>query len=166
MNLVLEPFYAKQEYLEQFVQKNIEMEESEFKSVNMVDKRVFAFKVEFGEFSNETAWFKYWKQSHKMDLAKVIEELADCMHFLLAIGIYREYKKFIPELDYEKWAFMEEHELYHEIMNSPISSSGQWKRAFEHLLAIGMKLGFEIEQMELAYYLKNQKNIERQMSGY
>lgn len=166
MSLVLGPLYDKQAYLESFVRKNIGMEESEFSSVDMVDKRVFAFKVEFGEFANETAWFKYWKQSHEVSLMKVIEELADCIHFLLAIGIYREYKKFVPELDYEKHVHTPTHELYHDIMESPIGSSGQWKRAFEQLIQIGIRLDFEIEQIILAYYLKNQKNIERQMSGY
>lgn len=166
MTLDLTPLYEKQEYLEQFVRENIGIEESEFKSVPMVDKRVFAFKVEFGEFSNETAWFKYWKQSHKMDSRKVIEELADCMHFLLAIGIYREYRKHVPELDWEKWMFLDDHEMYHEIMESPIGSSGQWKRCFEYLICIGVKLGFESEQIILAYYLKNQENIERQLRNY
>jgi dimeric dUTPase (all-alpha-NTP-PPase superfamily) len=132
----------------------------------MLDKRVFAFKVEFGEFSNEVGWFKYWKQSHVMQLDKVLEELADCIHFLLAIGIHRNYCKFIPEIDYEFWMEKEIETLYHEIMNSSIGSSGQWKNALEQLFCIGIKLDFDIKQLELAYLLKNQKNIERQMRGY
>lgn len=166
MTLALSSLYEKQEYLEQFVRKNIGMEESEFSSVAMVDKRVFAFKVEFGEFANETAWFKYWKQSHKQDRAKVLEELADCIHFLLAIGIYREYKKFVPELNYSQWVHNPDHSLYRNIMNSPLESSGQWKTAFEQLIAIGIKLDFDINQIVLGYYLKNQKNIERQLNKY
>lgn len=166
MTLYLKPLYEKQEYLEAFVRENIKCPYDVFASVPMVDKRVFAFKVEFGEFANETAWFKYWKQSHKQDKAKVLEELSDCIHFLLAIGIYREYKKFVPELNYEQWIHKPEHELYHDIMNSPLGSSGQWKRAFEQLIAIGILLDFEIEQIILGYYLKNQKNIERQLNNY
>jgi dimeric dUTPase (all-alpha-NTP-PPase superfamily) len=162
----LETFYSKQEELEQFVRKNIGMSEEEFSSVEMVDKRIYAFKVELAEFSNETAWFKYWKQSHKMDLAKVIEELADCIHFLLAIGIYRKYRKFVPKLNWERWEANTNSALYRAIMDNPISSSGQWKDAFEQLIAIGVKLGFEIEQIQLAYYLKNQENMERQMRNY
>ena len=162
----LEPFYAKQEELEQFVRKNIGMSEEEFSSTMMVDKRVFAFKVELAEFSNETGWFKYWKQSHVMDRAATIEELADCMHFLLAIGLYRKYKKFVPELEWEKWSFLENYELYQDIMESPIGSSGQWKRAFEQLICIGVKLGFSISEIQLAYLAKNRKNIERQKSNY
>ena len=162
----LSSFYAKQEELEQFVRKNIGMSEEEFSSVGMVDKRIFAFKVELAEFSNETAWFKYWKQSHVLNREKVLEELADCIHFLLAIGIYRKYRKHVPELDWQKWSFLEPQELYFDIMESPIGSSGQWKRAFEFLILIGVKLGYTLDEIELNYYLKNQKNIERQMRNY
>ena len=162
----LEQFYTKQEELENFVRKNIGMSEEDFSSINMVDKRIFAFKVELAEFSNETAWFKYWKQSHVMDRSKVLEELADCIHFLLAIGIYRKYRKFVSELNYEKWSFLEEAELYHDLMENPLGSSGQWKRAFEYLIQIGIKLNYTLDEIELSYYLKQQKNIERQLNKY
>jgi dimeric dUTPase (all-alpha-NTP-PPase superfamily) len=132
----------------------------------MVDKRIFAFKVELAEFSNETAWFKYWKQSHVMNREKVLEELADCIHFLLAIGIYRNYRKFVPDLDYVQWLPFSEGFLYGEIMENPIGSSGQWKNAFEQLIAIGVKLGYTLEEIQLSYLLKNQKNIERQIQKY
>jgi dimeric dUTPase (all-alpha-NTP-PPase superfamily) len=164
MDLTL--FYSKQEYLEQFVRKNIGMTEEEFSSVPMVDKRIFAFKVELAEFSNETGWFKYWKQSHQMDRSKTLEELADCIHFLLAIGIYRKYRQFVKALDWESHMNDQMENLYHVIMESPIGSSGQWKRAFERLIAIGVKLGYNIEEITLAYLLKNQENIERQMRNY
>jgi dimeric dUTPase (all-alpha-NTP-PPase superfamily) len=163
----LETFYSKQEELEQFVRKNLGISEEEFSSVPMVDKRIFAFKVEIAEFSNETAWFKYWKQSHVMDRGKVLEELADCIHFLLAIGIYRKYRNFVHSLDWEfHHTYKQEEQLYHDIMNNPIGSAGQWKTAFEQLIAIGIKLGYTLEEIELAYYLKNQENIERQMRNY
>lgn len=162
----LEMFYEKQEYLEKFVRDNIGMSEEEFSSVEMVDKRVFAFKVELGEFSNEVGWFKYWKQSHVVHYDKVIEELADCIHFLLAIGLYRKYQPFIKELDWEFWMDKDSKNMYHDTMTNPIASSGQWRVAFEQLIAIGVKLGFSIEHITLAYLLKNQKNIERQLNNY
>jgi dimeric dUTPase (all-alpha-NTP-PPase superfamily) len=162
----LEMYYQKQQELEQFVRKNIGMSEEEFSSIEMVDKRIFAFKVELAEFSNETAWFKYWKQSHVMNKANVIEELADCIHFLLAIGIYRKYSQWVPELEYQQWVERDESFLYTSIMESGIGSSGQWKRAFEQLIAIGIKLGFSLDQIQISYLLKNKKNIERQNANY
>jgi dimeric dUTPase (all-alpha-NTP-PPase superfamily) len=162
----LELYYDKQQELEQFVRKNIGMTKEEFSSVEMVDKRIFAFKVELAEFSNETGWFKYWKQSHKPNMANVIEELADCIHFLLAIGLYRNYHKFVHELEYDRWLNEDDFYQYNAIMECPINSAGEWKEIFEYLIAIGIRLGFTIEQIELAYLLKNQKNIERQLQKY
>lgn len=164
--LNLQLFYDKQRYLEQFVRENIGMSEEEFSSVPMVDQRVFAFKVEFAEFANETAWFKYWKQSHVIDRANTLEELADCVHFIVAIGLYRNYHKFVKLIDHEPHMKLPEAILYHEIMQNPIQSSSQWKKAFEMLLAIGAKLNYTLDEIEAAYLAKNQKNIERQIQKY
>jgi dimeric dUTPase (all-alpha-NTP-PPase superfamily) len=164
MNLKI--YFDKQRKLEQFVQQNIGMDAEEFVSVPMMDKRVFAFKVEFGEFCNEVGFFKYWKQSHVLQREKVLEELADCIHFLLAIGLHRNYWKFIKEIDYNFWQSKEIETLYHEVMNSPIGSSGQWKNTIEQLFCIGIKLGFNIDEIELWYHIKHQKNIERQINKY
>jgi dimeric dUTPase (all-alpha-NTP-PPase superfamily) len=156
----------KQRYLEQFVRSKTDMTEEEFSSVDMMDKRVFAFKVEFAEFANVTAWFKYWKKSHVFNREEALEELADCFHFLAAIGLYRNYYPYIGQLDWKRWSFLDESELYTSIMENDINSSGQWKTVWEYLLQIGMKLGFTVAEMELWYLIKNQKNIERQNSNY
>lgn len=166
MNFDLSVLYAKQEELEQFVRENVGMTEEEFSTVEMVDYRIFAFKVELGEFANETGWFKYWKQSHKLNKEKVVEELADCIHFLLAIGLYRKYRSFVPDLNWEKWNLREAPVLWTSIMENGIGSSGQWKTAFEQLICIGVKLGYSLEEIHLSYLLKNQKNIERQLANY
>ena len=163
MNLTL--FYTKQLELESFVRLNLNIPEEEFVSDMMVDKRIFAFKVELAELANETAWFKYWKQSHKPDPAAVIEELADCIHFLTAIGIYRNYR-FITEITPEPWTNASEQALYGYLMNNDLASSGKWKNAFEQLIAIGLKLGFSLEEQIHAYLAKNKKNVERQKDHY
>lgn len=159
--------YESQMKLEQIVRENIGMTEEEFTSVEMIDKRIFAFKVELGELANEHGWFKYWKQSHLMDRDKTLEELVDCVHFLLAIGIYRKYARFVVELNnVDVYTALTIKDLYTGIMERPIKSAGQWKGSLEQLVAIGIKLGYSIEQIELAYYSKNRKNIERQQNNY
>jgi dimeric dUTPase (all-alpha-NTP-PPase superfamily) len=164
MNLAL--YYEKQLELEKFVCQNIGMEWDEFTSVPMTDKRVFAFKVELAEFSNETAWFKYWKQSHKIDRAKVLEEFADCVHFMVAIGLHRKYHQFVLDLDWKQWLERPEEQLYAEVMENGIASSGNWKRCFEKLIAIMLKMGFDIDNIEKAYLEKNLENVNRQKRGY
>lgn len=162
----IKSLYAAQMELEQVVREKCGMTEAELSSVSMMDNRIFAFKVEFAEFSNETAWFKYWKQSHKQDKANIIEELADCIHFLLTIGIHRNYHTFVHSLDWEIWREEPTEFLYLEIMNSPLRSAAQWKTSFEKLIAIGVQLGFDITQIELAYFMKNNKNVERALNNY
>jgi dimeric dUTPase (all-alpha-NTP-PPase superfamily) len=162
----LQLYYDKQLELEKFVCQNIGMEWDEFSSVPMTDKRVFAFKVELAEFSNETAWFKYWKQSHKMDRAKTLEEFADCMHFMLAIGLHRNYNRFIQSLQWEEWLVPPVELLYTSIMENPIDSSSKWKRTFEQLIVIGIKLGYTLDEIQEMYLLKNSININRQKQNY
>jgi dimeric dUTPase (all-alpha-NTP-PPase superfamily) len=122
--------------------------------------------VELAEFANEVAWFKYWKQSHVMKLDKVLEELADVMHFFLSVGVSRNYHTFVSELEPKQWLNLPMDFLFRSIMENSIDSSGRWKSSFEQLIAIGLMLGFEEEQMLLAYHLKNQENIERQLRNY
>lgn len=162
----LSSLYAEQDKLDQFIIKNLNMSPEEFSSVENIDKRVFALKVEIAEFANEVGWFKYWKQSHVMKQDKVLEELADVMHFFLSVAISRRYHTFIPEVDPQQWSKVPLEHLFRYIMQNTYSSSGQWKNGFEQLMMIGIKLGFEPEQMILAYYLKNQENVERQVRNY
>jgi dimeric dUTPase (all-alpha-NTP-PPase superfamily) len=144
--------------------KNLGMEE-EFNSVEIVDQRVFALKVELGEFSNEVGWFKYWKQSHVMDRAKTIEEFADVMHFLLSVGNSRKYN-FIKEITPYPWMKVPLGRLFCYMMENTYDSSGKWKNAFEHLICIGLKLGYTEEEMVQSYKNKNAENYARQQRGY
>jgi dimeric dUTPase (all-alpha-NTP-PPase superfamily) len=159
----LPQLYKEQEELDQFIAKNLDIN---INHVDYVDDRVTALKVEMAEFANEVGFFKYWKQSHVMDLERTLEEWADVAHFFLSVGISRNYHTFVRELNYKQWHKVPLKHLFNYIMESRIESAGQWKNNFEQLVQIGVKLGFTIEQMELAYYLKKQKNIERQMNKY
>ena len=160
----LENLYKLQETLDIAIAKNLNMEDT-FNSVETVDKRVFALKVELSEFANEVGWFKYWKQSHVMNREKSLEELADNMHFFLSVGNSRKYN-FIKEIHPEPWHKVPVDRLFIYIMESKIDSSGTWKNAFENLIAIGLKLGFTEEEMMQAYISKNIENHARQQRNY
>ncbi len=154
--------YACQKKVDQFISNNLGIN---IHDVEFVDKRVHALKVELGEFSNETGWFKYWKQSHEMDRAKTLEELADCIAFMLSVGISRKYE-FVKEIHPNIWRKVPKGQLFHYLFENKLNSAGQWKVAFEHLIALGLKLGFSSGEIEAAYYNKSEKNIERQKSNY
>lgn len=161
--MILNTLYEAQDKLDQFVAEKTGID---IHDVENVDKRVFALKVEVAEFANETGWFKYWKRSHRMDRRKTLEEHADVTHFFLSVGLSRNYNTFIPELNPHQWYKVPMNHLFNYIMQSRFESSGHWKNAFEQHIQIGLKLGFTIGEMEVAYFQKNEKNFERQRSGY
>lgn len=161
--LNLENLYAAQQKLDDYVSENLDLD---IDLPENVEKRVFALKVEVAELANEVGFFKYWKTSHVMNREKTLEELADCIHFFLSVGLSRGYDKLVTELDPHTWKSNEIKNLFEYLMGSLFENERSWKFQFELLLAIGLKLGFSIAEMEVAYYLKNEKNIQRQQSNY
>lgn len=160
----LAELFKMQIELDIVIVKNLNIEE-EFNSVEYVDKRVFAFKVELSEFSNEVGWFKYWKQSHRIDMVKTLEEHSDVMHFLLSVGNSMRYN-FIEEIHPERWDKVPLDRLFIYLMENNFDSSGKWLNAFEHLICIGLKLGFTEDEMLQSYKEKNDENYARQKRGY
>lgn len=161
--MLLSSLYEVQEKVDQAIQENLQIN---IHDTVHVDLRVIAWKVELGEFYNEVGFFKYWKQSHQMDKTKTLEELADCMAFVLSVGLSRKYSKFVPELKWSQWKKVPLEQLASYLFNNDLASSGRWKDAFEQLICIGYKLGFTIGQMEVAYYMKSNENLDRQRRGY
>jgi dimeric dUTPase (all-alpha-NTP-PPase superfamily) len=153
-----------QKSLDIAIAKNLGIEDN-FNSVGMVDDRIFALKVELGELSNETGWFKYWKKSHIINQAATLEELADVLHFVLSVGNSRKYT-FINEIDPIQWDLVPIGRLFIYIMENAFDSSGKWKNAIEQLFCIGMKLGYSEAEIVQAYQDKNAENYARQSRGY
>jgi dimeric dUTPase (all-alpha-NTP-PPase superfamily) len=153
-----------QKELDIAIAKNLGIED-DFNSVGMVDDRIFALKVELGELANEVAFFKYWKQSHIINQAATIEELADVLHFVLSVGNSRKYT-FIKEIDPIQWDLVPIGRLFIYIMENAFDSSGKWKNAIEQLFCIGIKLGYSEAEIVQAYNDKNQENYARQSRGY
>jgi dimeric dUTPase (all-alpha-NTP-PPase superfamily) len=153
-----------QKELDIAIAKNLGIED-EFNSVEIVDQRIFALKVELGELANEVAWFKYWKQSHSINPIATLEEWADVLHFLLSVGNSRKYS-FIKEIHPEKWELVPIGQLFQYMMKNHYDSSGKWLNAMEQLFCIGLKLGYSEEAMLNAYIEKNAENHARQARGY
>jgi dimeric dUTPase (all-alpha-NTP-PPase superfamily) len=157
----LNPLYEVQKNVDMVIANNLRIEIHKEENVM---KRIIAFKVEVGEFGNEIGFFKYWKQSHVMDRVKTIEELADCMAFLLSIGISRGYQ--VDEIDPYQWEKVPMEHLFNYLFRNKIQNRNEWQTAFENLMCIGLRLGFAIAEMEFAYYTKSGVNIERQKNCY
>jgi dimeric dUTPase (all-alpha-NTP-PPase superfamily) len=162
--LIITELLEMQKELDIAIAQNLGMED-EFNSVEIVDQRIFALKVELGEFSNETGWFKYWKRSHIINPAATLEEWADVLHFLLSVGNSRKYT-FIKEIHPSKWDLVPVGRLFIYLMSNEYDSSGKWLNAMEQLFCIGLKLGYSEEEMLQSYKEKREENFARQNRGY
>lgn len=102
----------------------------------------------------------------------LLEEYADCLGFLLTIGL---------ELDVEDETDWDELETDQTNITKQFSCvfvkiaeliecnhypEDRWSEILEEFYWLGILLGFTWEQVEQAYFAKNQINHERQESGY
>jgi len=135
-----------------------------------------ALYTELGELSNEIGFFKYWKKNKKDDKARQYDEWADCMHFMASLGNKYGHTDFMSSdssiealkismstLEFDKVKF---HQLFEEIYTANMSSKVSYFYALTALIAIGMKINMTFEDMEKAYFEKNQVNYDRLASGY
>ncbi|MCT2342615.1 dUTP diphosphatase [Niallia taxi] len=117
----------------------------------------------------------------------LLEEYVDGLHFVLELGL-EEYEVHDVKLPIAKWnletnlikyptiskqfnkLFNEVSILEDAVTDNEFYDASDVEDAFENLLrmyiGLGEMLGFTWEQIEQAYYAKNQVNHERQNSGY
>ena len=117
-----------------------------------------AYRVELGEALQEWRSFKYWKKNKGIiDINKLLEEIADCLHF--ALSLENEIKNYNYE---EVFKYYDKYDLY-EIIDKCFTIYGT---VLEDTIALGLCLGFTLEQLEEAYYKKNKINWDRIANNY
>lgn len=160
MNLT--PFYAKQLELDQLVLEKKELEDN----VRLVDDRIIAFKVELGELANELRFFKFWSEKPPAPKEVILEEWVDCFHFLLSIGNFRKYNRFVKETEVYNPKGMDYNTLFHELFQNRIQCTSDFKFVLMLLFTLAGLLGFTEKDIEEMYEYKNKKNHTRQNEGY
>lgn len=114
-----------------------------------------AYRVELGELLQEWKQFKFWKiNKGEIDRDKMLEEWADCMHFALSLFIQEEIEEDISEY----CSYLETYEIIERCFNLYF--------VLENTLALGLKLGYTLEELEQAYWKKNKINWKRIEGGY
>lgn len=127
----------------------------------------YAFHTEMAELGNEVGFFKFWKNSHVIKRGETLEELADCLHFLLKLAIMKGYDRSIKEVEpFPMWEDCPVDEMFYEIRRNELDSMGKYQMALMYLLGIARKLDFSEADVLRAYKLKNTKNRERQAKNY
>jgi len=140
-------------------------------------QRIVANIVELAEFINETRIFKFWSNKEP-EREKILEEYADGVHFFLGNAIERGWEEsihYIAEGIKENTNKIESIERTYLEINYYLSAIEVQKAthpkyfeiAWLLYLSLGMNaFGFTGEEIEAAYFAKNQINHDRQASGY
>lgn len=120
----------------------------------------------------EEAEIGCWECDGSGEITKnpLLEEYVDCLHFILSIGLEHKFDETLPleiesitcaNITYQFTMLMRtDWEIYEE------GSGGYFHEGLELFLGLGEMLGFEWEQIEQAYYAKNQINHQRQEENY
>lgn len=135
---------------------------------SLCSKKILALQVEISELANETRCFKFWSTKKASEKEVILEEYVDCLHFILSIGLEKDFHNIdicIKNLHCD---------LCEQFMNFFINitdfiicaSKGNYLTLFQNFLSLGLTLGFTEEDIENAYYKKNNVNHQRQDEGY
>jgi Uncharacterized protein conserved in bacteria len=131
-------------------------------------KKLLALQVELGELANETRCFKYWSNKKPSEKEVILEEFVDCLHFILSIGIEKDFNNVSLDLKVPDYPLTDQFlNIYIDVNDLLISpSKDHYATLFEDFLNLGTSLGFAISEIENAYLRKNLINHERQDNDY
>lgn len=155
--------YAMQDKLDTYIHENHKLE-----GRNLFNERYLALLVELGELANETRCFKFWSTKERNAEDVVLAEYVDGIHFLLSIGLAKEFRYAETTINASK---LSETEQFIFIYSKAASfkedpTAEKYNTLFTAYIQLGRLLGFTEESIQQAYFKKNEINFERQDSGY
>lgn len=159
----LQELFHMQRELDNYIQSNRQVEEPIFR------KKVLALQVELSELANETRCFKFWSTKGPSSKETLLEEYVDCIHFLLSLGIEKNFDSL------EAWPSPLEEQGLTELFLAAHAKVGQfseqaefesYKTLWQTFGAIATALGFSYAEVLQAYVQKNETNYKRQQEGY
>jgi dimeric dUTPase (all-alpha-NTP-PPase superfamily) len=161
----LEKLFIMQQALDQHIEKKHDLQEED-----LFNRKVLALLVEIGELANETRCFKFWSVKPSSEKSVVLEEFVDGVHFILSLGIECGFEKLQYTIQTEPTALnvSEQFLLIYEKINVFKNSKNDhdFKELLESYLQLGNLLGISYEEMEKAYFTKNEVNYQRQQNNY
>jgi dimeric dUTPase (all-alpha-NTP-PPase superfamily) len=161
----LEKLFEMQKALDQHIEEKHDLQEED-----LFNRKVLALLVELGELANETRCFKFWSIKPSSVKSVVLEEFVDGIHFILSLGIECGFQKLQYSLLTEpsdltlSEQFLLIYEKVNEFKNS--KSNDDFINLLESYLQLGALLGITFEEMEEAYFAKNEVNYQRQQNSY
>jgi dimeric dUTPase (all-alpha-NTP-PPase superfamily) len=144
------------------------IEETQNITYDVFQEKGLALLVELSELANETRCFKFWSTKGPSDRSVILEEFVDSIHFILSLGNMRGFSM-------DAWPEVKEKaELTPLFIETTVAATtfigAPTKEAYHRLWhlygKLAYNLGFTVEDILDAYLAKNEKNYERQRSGY
>jgi dimeric dUTPase (all-alpha-NTP-PPase superfamily) len=175
LHIVIDELSVMQMSLDEFYNNKFGIEQPR----DYIPEKLLALKVELGELANETKVFKYWSIKAAAGRAVILEELVDCLHFSLGIGLTCGH---LLEMDTGRRLYYPERfnvgnkKKLTEAFNDTFNAVAQFEQTgmlyqsyiimLQALLNLAAALGFSEQDLYEGYVLKNNKNYERQEAGY
>lgn len=127
-----------------------------------------ALTVELAELANETRCFKYWSSKGPSTRDILLEEFVDSIHFLLSLGnekdfAIEEWPETQKEVDLTEWFLKTQQSILAYIQYPEVD---KYCIVWQNYSVLAYNLGFSLEDILAAYFSKNEKNYERQRTGY
>ncbi|WP_431027480.1 dUTP diphosphatase [Lysinibacillus sp. LZ02] len=154
--------YEMQKALDTFI------EETQHVTHDVFEEKGLALLVELAELANETRCFKFWSTKGPSEREVILEEFVDSIHFMLSLGNMRGFALDTwPEVQEQADLtplFIEATVAVTVFISSPTKETYDdvWKKYGK----LAYNLGFTVTDILDAYVAKNEKNYERQRSGY
>lgn len=163
MTLKLSPIRALQFQLDERIMSNHGVSRSETRL-----KRILALMVEIGELANETRSFKFWSFKQASEKEVLLEELGDCVHFTISLGI--DLNDTLETLDFiPKSASLSEQFIDWMSECAKLKTEftlAQYKIVLTYIGSVALAMGFEAKDVYEFYLKKNEINHSRQDKQY
>ncbi|EKN65050.1 dUTPase [Neobacillus bataviensis LMG 21833] len=145
-------------------------EKHQLKEEDLFERKVLALLVEVGELANETRCFKFWSVRPSSAKEVILEEFVDGIHFILSLGIECGFDRQQMELNVGESVLgvTEQFLCVYEGITIFQKSKGldDYRQLFGSYLQLALLLGFQDEEIEQAYFEKNEVNYQRQQNNY
>lgn len=163
MTLKLNDIRALQNQLDEHIMANHQVTRPQTRI-----RRILALMVEIGELANETRTFKFWSFKKASEKEILLEELGDCVHFAVSLGIDLEDNT--AELEFiEREASLSEQFIDWMSETATLKTQftlDQYKLVLSYIGSIALAMGFGADDVYDFYIKKNEINHSRQDHQY
>lgn len=154
--------FEMQRQLDTFIEKTQNIERDVFKEKGL------ALMIELAELANETRCFKFWSTKGPSEREVILEEFVDSIHFLLSLGNEKGLSlEAWPEIqmkeDLTNWFLRTQDAILTFILHP---TEDYYRGVWQYYGVLAYNLGFSFDDIIGAYIAKNEKNYERQRTGY